>query len=380
MYERVSIHRFRGLQNVTLDRLAKINVVVGKNGTGKSTVLEALWLHANPTPSLLTRVDLFRPFSWEMPGIGRVALPWRHLFYQYDVQEPITISGQANGRQWILTVRQATEADVTSFLQKNPSILQTGLLGSISTGPTEIGDRLGLGKAKETLNPLNVGRPTLLLVEVQTDRGEQHAAGVIATPGGTWSTLAHTDEPMVLAALLTPSTRYMDEIVVRFGRIDQENKLDRVLKFVRILEPNLKRLSAIPSSSGGTNIYADIGQKELIPVQLMGGGFLSILAFAILTADLEGGLILIDEIENGVHYAALSSLWKGLYELCAETGAQVVATTHSLECLEAARTVIPTEAFLAHRLDRDLPSGRIRVESLDAAMLQSAADMGLEVR
>ncbi len=112
----------------------------------------------------------------------------------------------------------------------------------------------------------------------------------------------------------------------------------------------------------------------------MGGGFLSVLAYAILTADLEGGLVLIDEIENGVHYSAHRTLWKALYELCSETGAQVVATTHSQECIEAARAVIPADAFLVHRLDRDMKSGHIRVESLDADMLQSASDMGLEVR
>ncbi len=380
MYESIFIQRFRGLENVTIDRLAKINILVGKNGTGKSTVLEALWLHSNPTQSLVMRIDQFRTFSWEIPGIGLTLLPWRHLFYKYEVQEPITISGQANSRRWVLTIRQATDTDLSSFIQNNLPALQASFLGAIRTNPIETSDRLSVPKSIDALNPLNVDHPGLLLIEYQSEDGEQHVTGVVAQQGGVLSTLAGSDKPIVLASLLTPATRYQDEIVVRFGRIDQENKLDRVLKFVRILEPGLKRLSAIPRFAGGTNIYADIGQKELIPVQLMGGGFLSVLAFAILTASLEGGLVLIDEIENGVHYSAHEALWKGLYELCSETGTQVVATTHSLECIEAARAVIPADAFLVHRLDRDMKSGRIRAESLDADMLQSASDMGLEVR
>jgi len=380
LYENLSIQRFRGLKNLTIDRLAQINLLIGKNGAGKSTVLEALWLHSNPTQSLITRVDLFRTFSWETQGISRAILPWRHLFYGYEVQEPITISGQANSRTWTVRVRQATEADVAAFVQKNLSTLQASFLGSIPTNQIDSSDKLNVSQSKDTLNPLNVGRPSLLLVEFQAEDGEQNVTGMITTAGGILSASPVSNDPIILAALLTPATRYVDETVVRFGRIDQENKLERVLKFVCILEPGLKRLSAIPRSGGGTNIFADIGQKELVPVQLMGGGFLSILAFAILTADLEGGLILIDEIENGVHYSALKALWKGFYELCLETGAQVIATTHSLECIEAARAVIPEEAFLVHRIDRNMKSGRVRVESLDAGMLQSASDMGLEVR
>ncbi len=46
MYESVSIQRFRGLESVAIDRLAKINLLIGKNGTGKSTILEALWLQS----------------------------------------------------------------------------------------------------------------------------------------------------------------------------------------------------------------------------------------------------------------------------------------------------------------------------------------------
>src|SRR5260370_7597047 len=135
MYESISIQRFRGLDHVTIDRLAKINILVGKNGTAKSTVREALWLHSNPTQSLVTRVDLFRTFSWDMPGIARTVLPWRHLFYKYEVQEPIAISGQANSRRTGLTLRQATHTALSSFIQHNLPSLHTTFPAFIPPNP-----------------------------------------------------------------------------------------------------------------------------------------------------------------------------------------------------------------------------------------------------
>lgn len=47
-------------------------------------------------------------------------------------------------------------------------------------------------------------------------------------------------------------------------------------------------------------------------------------------------MLLIDEIENGLHHSALATIWEGLFLAAKEVGVQIFATTHSLECIQAA--------------------------------------------
>lgn len=358
MYERISIQGFRGLKELTIDRLAPINILIGKNGSGKSTVLEALWIHANPAELLFSQVDAFRIFEWDAGEPGRLPAPWQHLFYGYELPEPIAIAGRVDNHSWTVKLQQATE--VTPL---PPEIQSSGV--------------------EERMLPINVGLPKYLHYEVEDERGKLAGMRLALTVEGRlkpFNPFTPWFGPSIRAELLTSPSLVLPEMAVRFGRIDIKNKRDSVINVGRILEPNLKRLASVPRRDGKAYLYADIGQKELLPVQLIGGGFVSVLGIAIVAVDMESGLLLVDEIENGIHYSALQDLWKGLWGLHTETGVQIVATTHSLECFEAARKALPPEALLVHRLERDAQSGKVRVGSLDAEALEGAASIGLEVR
>jgi predicted ATP-dependent endonuclease of OLD family len=373
MYEQISIQGFRGIKDLTIDKLAPINILIGNNGSGKSTVLEALWLHADPLQSaLVNRVDEFRSLSLsdEALDVGVVSSPWRHLFYGFETQKPIVISGTSDNQSWSLKVRQEILVNTSLFQQANYALV-----------------REPLKKPEELLNPLNVEqRLHHLVIEYKPKNGEPQTTGIISTGQGSFALSSRTNqaEPLFPTLLLPPVVRDLQQMAFRYGIIDRANKQEEVIRLVRIIEPRLKRLSTIATISrtrGGVKLYADVGLKELVPVQLLGAGFVQLLTFAISIASLEGkGLVLIDEIENGIHYSALEPLWKGIWGLCTEMGVQIVAATHSLECVEAARAVLPPEAFLVHRLERDASTGTVRVGSLDAEMLQGAADIGAEVR
>jgi hypothetical protein len=49
---------------------------------------------------------------------------------------------------------------------------------------------------------------------------------------------------------------------------------------------------------------------------------------------LAGGLLLIDEVENGIHYTVLPRLWRFLFQAAKIRNVQVFATTHSWDCIK----------------------------------------------
>jgi len=301
--------------------------------------------------------------------------PWRYLFYGSRTNADIELLGRANGHRWQVNLRQVSdgyqETPIPALAKSNGSFLASGE-----------------GTLAMLLNPLNVSAAAELLVEV-TNKDRPSAEPVrLATLRSsaqglglhTQHPLSHADLPGVFAALLSSPLRYTAEVALRFGVLDRENQGERILRIARIIEPSLRRLAVIPRASGEATLYADIGLRELVPLQLMGGGFQSVVAFAVNVAGTRDGIVLVDEIENGVHYSALEQLWQGLHLLCEEMNAQIVATTHSLECVEAARRALPADALLVHRFSKRPDGDSISVRTLDVAALDGARELGIEVR
>ena len=83
-------------------------------------------------------------------------------------------------------------------------------------------------------------------------------------------------------------------------------------------------------------IWGDIGLRELVPLAVMGDGMSRLARLVLAIADAPGGLVLVDEIETGLHHTVLSDVWRVVDEAARQFETQVVATTHSYECIRAA--------------------------------------------
>jgi AAA15 family ATPase/GTPase len=94
----------------------------------------------------------------------------------------------------------------------------------------------------------------------------------------------------------------------------------------------------------------------------------------------KGGL-LIDEIENGIHYSVMPRVWRSLAMLSKKFDVQLFATTHSNECIRAAHAAFKQERrydFRLHRIDRIKKEPK--VATFDNKMLSTAIESGLEIR
>ena len=103
------------------------------------------------------------------------------------------------------------------------------------------------------------------------------------------------------------------------------------------LDPRVEAIEPLQvDNQQGPVIYVDLQLKELVPVTQMGQGFNRLLGIYSEVIASEVNVLLIDEIENGLHYSVMPVVFEGLFKAAKELDIQIFATTHSWECILAA--------------------------------------------
>ncbi len=87
MYNSVKLQNFRCFDDVSISSLARINLISGRNGVGKTSLLEALWLLSNPTdPEFALKLSKLRRISVD------TGILFSDLFHDFDVTKKISLS------------------------------------------------------------------------------------------------------------------------------------------------------------------------------------------------------------------------------------------------------------------------------------------------
>jgi hypothetical protein len=101
-----------------------------------------------------------------------------------------------------------------------------------------------------------------------------------------------------------------------------------VISAVHLIEPNVRRIEVL-SELSGPSIYLDVGLDALVPLAVGGDGLVRLFSIVVELTGSRNGVLLIDEIDNGLHHSVMPKLWKLLGELVEKHQVQVFGTTHN---------------------------------------------------
>jgi len=167
---------------------------------------------------------------------------------------------------------------------------------------------------------------------------------------------------------------------IDYNRVVLRRKKKQVEGLLEKIEP---RLHAIESLQTGSEplLYADVGLREMIPVTQLGQGFNRLLDIYSEIAAAEAKVLLIDEIENGLHHSVLPTIWRGLFHAAEEVDVQIFATTHSWECVLAADEAAREEPHYDLNLIRlDRTDDNVKATIIDKDDLSTAKELHWEMR
>ena len=128
------------------------------------------------------------------------------------------------------------------------------------------------------------------------------------------------------------------------GRIDQIQKSKKKSDLIDALKQIDTKIVDIALSQNGM-IYVDIGAKQMMPINLMGDGFVKVCSIVSNLLISRDGILLIDEVENGLHFESQAILWKSIITNARKFNVQVFITTHSYEALSIFVKIVKENNF-----------------------------------
>lgn len=360
------IRNFRLFKELKIDRLGRVNLVVGKNNSGKTCLLEALMVYATYADlDILHKLVSDREEDWGGLDLGSIKNsifdiehPFRFLFHGYRFPEEE--SGAIE-----IGPAEIEELRLKLF-PKDPSLFEPGKM--------EIELPFNLGK----FDPLtDSGLPllarhsgsTYFLTDLFTIGAKENA----------WKDRLRTTNVQLVSSLgLGAGTE-----PVLWDRINLTEMEDEIVKCLQLIDPKIKKIAMVGRKYGGHYRIPVVryGEgDERVPLKNFGEGMVRIFHIALALVNAKGGFLLIDEFENGLHWSIHPAVWNVVFTMAERLNVEVFATTHSKDCIRGFHETWskrePDGTF--HRLD--VKNKKIKAVSYTCETLADALETDVEVR
>jgi len=318
MLQSFQLENFRCFEHVEMSGLRPINVIVGRNASGKTALLEGLRLALSGTPQIVPWLNQFRGIGFVMPQAwSRETFEalWETIFFQGNTEKTIRLAFASPEHTWRLRIffnRQAQGASPGTAATTPPAV---------SPVPSQV--------------PPSAVFP--LVFERQVDDGERSILlATVVAPGVPFNQPGPDLGPRT--AFFSSTIAYApQDAAIWLTQLNVENRDAVVKASLRKEFPYIEDLAVGTTAYAptGTVFLSVAGVEKKLPGPLVSAGIWKILTLACATAMHRDGILLVDEIDNGIYWDKLPAVWSMLHQLARESRCQIFASTHSYECLKA---------------------------------------------
>jgi hypothetical protein len=371
MLESLSIKNYRLFEDFQLPRLSAINLFVGKNNSGKSALLEAIQIWAtNANVEILNEIVQARDGYWESEleeqnsSAELVENPLRSMFRGHHLPqigtEGIEIGpiGKSHLRIQTNAYQVVQEQEVFRRVPLNPSDLAKKDLADV---------RYVLEARQDDstwqLGPIR-GEPRDFRRPIPSRTSREPKCTVQSVP-------AHNITDQKLAIL--------------WDKIHLTDLESAVTDCLKLITPNLMGIAFVgePPRIRGKRIpiVRLKDSAERLPLKTLGDGMTRLLEIALSLVNSKDGILVVDEFENGLHWAVQPQVWRLVFFLTQQLNIRVFATTHSQDCVRAFHSIWKRNesAGTFHRIEKNGHSSPF-IRAYDCETLADAIQSEVEVR
>jgi AAA15 family ATPase/GTPase len=357
LFDRLQISGYRALQLVNLSQLGQVNIFVGDNNAGKTSILEAISILCNPLDPFqwleVSQRRLYLGLSQLItPRPNSEALKWifsQKIGASNDEIYQAEILIEANGTTPIHELKAKLGEIYGSGVEKNN---QKSFDKDISSPQEEVSspeiDSVRAGLELEIA--VNLASAQLNLFPPEAERE------IFQFWENERFVQRRRNKPIVKNATIFPSYSSSEPILERLSRIirQEEDGKNEILELIRSFDNNILDIQILSMPTGIATLYIKHKELGLAPLYVFGDGFKRALVIALTLLTTANGVLLVDEIETSIHVSALGSVFSWLIETCRRREIQLFVTTHSLEAIDAMlQPEIATDNVVAFRLNHN---------------------------
>ena len=342
-FKNIEIKNFRGIDHLKIDDFSRVNILLGQNSSGKSSVLECLLLMMGMSnPDLPQTINSIRSRNYSSFA------DLSYMFYRLDLKTTPEISSELFDN----TKRHLSLELTYVFDEKAQPDLQNGQIPTSET--------------KTFLNTLK------MLFDIESGKQKStHECSLTVNQQGLISNkklpegYLEKNSMAFISSDLAAGNPANDLVELAKRRLK-----DTVTEQLRHFDSRITTL--------------EILNDQLLAVNMQGDGLRRYLNIVAASANPMNNILLIDEIENGLHYSAYKKLWEAIFALATTTNKQVFVTTHSKETLSHLNEMLEEhpeyqQEMRLYTIERTLKKG-LQAYMITHEGLRGACDNDIELR
>lgn len=379
MLKSLVIKNFRSLADFEVAKLGRVNLIVGKNNSGKSSVLEALRIYAgNAHQELLEKIAQEHDEKYFLDKNVQegfeVSLPYEDLFTgrKFPKEESPIVIGELENENAL---------KIYHVYRVEKDYIATDEEGN-----------------KETIK-----RPVSITLLELTKHRQIIGEGLLIKKDGNATSIDFTiispdfrrfitvGNPLTCSFIPTQLIA-MNELANNWDSIALTEVEETVKDAMKIILPEFEAITFVNELSYTDNSIRRIAKVKIkglarpVPLNSLGDGMVRILQIALKLVTAKGGFLLIDEFENGLHYSVQEKVWALLFEMAQKLDIQIFATTHSWDCIESFSKVATSNTssqgvlFRIGKSAKASDRGRVIATAFDESELQTITQSDMEIR
>ena len=354
MIKDLEIENFRCFEYTKIEGFERVNLIGGKNNSGKTALLEAILLNQSPQPKTIFLLRELRQETSIFLSDYTANKMWSNLFWDNLINSTehrgnITVINYDNKKQKIEfhSIFEYTGHSISKNLSSNclEKSLEKDLYdNSFHYNDTldikvKLSEKIHLDKYIDNYNfsiTSNIEKIKFSVPDLGRNKAQFNDREYTENDGELSYLLDHFN-----VQFLPYHPKINPERIVRqYSQAELNNQGDSLLKILKKIDPEIEDIRIY--NIGSAMLYLKKETQKFLPITMFGDAIKRVTEIILRIINNPSGIsniILIDEIENGIHYSNHREFWKALFELSKELDVQIFATTHSLEMIQAFRDI-----------------------------------------